>query len=383
MANIIDRRKNGKGKSAPNRKKFIERYKRQIKKAIDKLADGRNIKDIVDSGTISISDTSEPTFHHDPNSGDSETVYNGNTHWVKGDTIPKPQKQNSSGSGGGGDDDQDDFTFTLTKEEFYDLYFDGMELPRFVKDSMKNSVDFKNRRAGYTKDGIPARLNLKKTFEQAIGRKLAAKAQGKKPIFLDDSDLRYNYFTQDPVPIRHAVIFFLMDVSASMREPEKAIAKKFFLLMYLFLTTQYESVELVFIRHTESAQEVDEEEFFHGKQSGGTVVASAFELMLKIIEARFDQNTTNFYVAQASDGDVEASDAEEVINMLDKTILPMVQYMVYIEVANKAGTYMSMMYESLYKRYKSIKHKNFKSRLVTDDSKVYAALHDLFKKGAE
>src|SRR5690606_17167022 len=117
---------------------------------------------------------------------------------------------------------------------------------------------------------------------------LAAMAKMRNHIsrvpWLDDFDLKYNLHVKDPAPSSKAVMFCLMDVSGSMNQATKDMAKRFFILLYLFLKRNYEHTEVVFIRHHTSAKEVDEEEFFYSRETGGTIVSSALKLMKQILD---------------------------------------------------------------------------------------------------
>ncbi len=140
--------------------------------------------------------------------------------------------------------------------------------------------------------------------------------------WIDPVDLRYRRFTQVPKPTARAVMFCLMDVSGSMSEQMKDLAKRFFLLLHVFLERRYKHVDLVFIRHTETAEEVDEETFFTDPRTGGTVVSSALTEFMRIQRARYPQDSWNIYVAQASDGDNSGSDTQKSVAMLENDILP-------------------------------------------------------------
>ena len=135
--------------------------------------------------------------------------------------------------------------------------------------------------------------------------------------------MRYNRFARVAVPRAKAVMFCLMDVSASMGEREKDLAKRFFILLHLFLKRKYERVDIVFIRHTHEASEVDEQEFFYGRETGGTVVSSALKKMIEIREKRYPAADWNIYCAQASDGDNSGSDTGDCVELLTQTILPL------------------------------------------------------------
>lgn len=390
MTNIVDRRKTNKSKSADNRKKFIDRYKDQLKKSVNDIGSDKGLKDFFDKDNVKVKrkTISEPTFQHDRDSGKSDTVHPGNRQYQKGDQVKKPSGGNGEGRGGSDDGEgEDEFGFTLTKEEFLDLYFEGMELPNFVKKSVKESLEFKMKRAGYVKEGIPARLDIRKTFEQAMARKIASKErmeeEGRKPRYLDDEDLRYKYYTEEPFPVKHCVMFCVMDVSGSMEEFEKSLSKKFFLLLYLFLHKTYESIELRFIRHHTDAKEVDEHSFFNDRDTGGTVVSRAFDLVNDIIDDQYDLSTTNIYVAQASDGDNFSHDNSRLLECIQDELLHKVQYLAYCEVRNKQyDGYMKVrngeVTTEVMDVYKQIESEKCAATRVYEEADIYKALKELF-----
>jgi len=131
------------------------------------------------------------------------------------------------------------------------------------------------------------------------------------------------------------VMFCLMDVSGSMGEREKDLAKRFFVLLHLFLKRRYEKVDIVFIRHTHDAQEVDEQTFFYSRQSGGTIVSTALEKMLEIQHERYTTSDWNIYAAQASDGYTQSGDAKRCVELLETELMPLCQYYAYIEILDE------------------------------------------------
>jgi uncharacterized sporulation protein YeaH/YhbH (DUF444 family) len=177
-----------------------------------------------------------------------------------------------------------------------------------------------------------------------------------------------------PVPTTKAVMFCVMDVSGSMDEQRKELSKRFFILLYLFLTRHYDKIELVFIRHHTQAQEVTEEEFFHATETGGTVVSSALVLLDEIIRARYPTNEWNLYVAQASDGDNWHHDSSRCRELLSDKILPLVRYFAYVQVAQTE--------QNLWDEYLQLSetHKQFAMRKVLDASQIYPVFRELFKK---
>jgi hypothetical protein len=193
--------------------------------------------------------------------------------------------------------------------------------------------------------------------------------------FMEEVDLQYNNFEKVSIPVSSAVMFCIMDVSGSMGELEKDISKRFFMLLYMFLTKQYEKIEIIFIRHHTTAKEVSEEEFFNSKESGGTVVITALELMSKIIKERYSEGW-NIYAAQASDGDVwDKSDAQDCYKILDSDILSNLQYMVYIEICRRSEGDLWQNYDMLRK-----KHNNFEIGKINEVGEIWKVFQDFFKK---
>ena len=192
---------------------------------------------------------------------------------------------------------------------------------------------------------------------------------------MEEVDLKYNNFETYPVPTTCAVMFCIMDISGSMGEKEKDISKRFFMLLYMFLTKQYQKIEIVFIRHHTEAKEVTEEEFFNSRESGGTMVHPALKLMDKIIKERYDQNW-NIYAAQASDGDVwNKTDADDCYKILNTELLNKIQYMVYIEVCRTSDG-------DLWENYKllSKNRNNFEVGKISEVSQIWKVFQDFFKK---
>lgn len=378
---IIDRRKSGKNKSVTNRQKFIKRYKNRIKRSIDEITSDKGITDVMKDRKVTIDEDEldEPSFDFDLSTGKRSVVVNGNKTLGKGDKVYQPPEGDGDGGTEGSPDGEgfDEFSFTLTKEEFLDLYFSDMELPDFIKESMKGSDKYKFKRAGYTKDGIPARLDLLKTLKQAMARRIAT---GSKR-YLDDVDMRYKHFTKQPYPIRKATMILLMDVSASMREKEKMISKKFFLLLYLFLHKVYTSVEVLFVIHTQNAKEVTEEEFFYGKETGGTVVSSGLELVNNIIDERMNLSEENVYIAQASDGDIWSGDLHTCGPLMDK-LLQKVQYFAYLQVEPEHHVEYKREFgvKDLMYIYKQIDNQKLQCKHAADESEVYPVLRELFER---
>lgn len=419
---IIDRRKNDKGKSTDNRRRFVKRVKDQVREAVkDTIRDG-SIGDIINSKDKKVKipgkGLSQPTFHHAKKGGVKDFVTPGNKEFNQGDRHDRPPE----GGGGGGNsaspdgEGQDEFSFHLTKDEFLDLFFQDLELPDMIKKDIAKVDEFENRRAGFSVDGNPSRLNLLQSMKRAKGRRLGIRSPKKKKLkkllaelasiemteenmsrieelneqinglkrkikavpFIDDMDLRYNRWEKVPIPTTQAVMFGIMDVSASMGEWEKEMAKRFFMLMLLFLHYNYERVEIEWIRHHTRASVVDEEEFFHSRETGGTIVSSAIRLMKDVISENYPINQWNIFGCQISDGDNWHTDNIEVCDLMRQYILPQTQYFAYVEVDQFRDQGSSDLWPS-YEGLKS-EFKNLQMAQVRDVTEIYPIFRSLFEK---
>lgn len=377
---IIDRRASNKNKSVGNRRKFIERNKDRIRKHIGTITSDKGITDAIEDRKIIMDDIKEPDFNFDMTTGERDVVLPGNKTLEQGDKVYHPPKDPEEGTAGSDTGDGlDEFSFTLTKEEFLELYFSDLELPNFIKTSLQGCTKWKFKRSGYSKEGIPARLDLVKTLKQAMARRIATRSQR----YLDDIDLRYRHFVKKPFPIKQAVMICLMDISVSMGEYKKDLAKRFYLLLYLFLNKVYNNnIEVRFISHTQDAKEVTEHEFFHSRESGGTIVSSGLQLVSDIIGNSIDTSTTNVYIAQASDGDNWNGD-EKLSQELVEQILSQVQYFAYIQTESEERVAYKKKWnrKDLLDMYTDIAetHENLQARQVVEPNEVYPTLRSLFE----
>ncbi len=413
---IIDRRQQGKQKSAVNRQRFLKRFKKHIKEAVTDAVNKRSITDMERGEEISIpkKDISEPIFHHGKG-GKQRRVLPGNKEFVRGDRIDRPK--GGSGGGGGGQasnqgEGMDEFVFELNQQEFLDFMFEDLELPNMVRKQLKDSDSYKLVKGGYVKEGIPARLNVVQSLRGAKARRIALGGSIKREIraleeeletlgemanerrreleyqlerarrrlnhipFLDDFDLRYNNMIQQPTPTTSAVMFCLMDVSGSMTQDIKDLAKRFFVLLHLFLKRHYEKTEVVFIRHHTKADEVDEEEFFYSRETGGTVVSSALELMKTIVQDRYPTDSWNIYAAQASDGENWADDSPKCSDLLVKSLLPLVQYYAYVEISSGREQELWRAYDGITDQFPD----RFAMRNVKEPADIFPVFRDLFER---
>ncbi|UCI08799.1 YeaH/YhbH family protein [Mesorhizobium sp. B1-1-8] len=431
MPIFIDRRLNPKDKSLGNRQRFLRRARAELKRSIrDQIRTGR-ISDADGEHTVSMpaSGTSEPSFTDAKDSGARHHVLPGNKHFSAGDRLPKPRQGGGMGSGPGLTPSEDDFRFVLSREEVLDLFFEDLELPDLVKLSLKEILTFRPRRAGFAAAGSPTNINIGRTMRNSHGRRIALKRPKREELdailaelaplesgtadaatrqrilalqaeldrlerrrkviaYVDPVDIRFNRFEAQPLPNANAVMFCLMDVSGSMGEREKDLAKRFFVLLHLFLKRRYDRTEIVFIRHTHEAQEVDEDTFFHSTQSGGTVVSKALEEMQRIIDERYPSREWNIYAAQASDGDNFAADSAHCIALLDGEIMRLCQYFAYVEIIDERESHIFGSTEngtSLWRAYKVVKERwpNFAISRIATAADIYPVFRKLFTRSLE
>ena len=420
MSHFIDRRLNGKNKSTVNRQRFLRRYKRQLKRAASDAVNRRSITDIDGGEKVGIpsKDISEPIFHHGAG-GSRDMVHPGNREFEAGDRVQRPEGGEGQGGGQGragrGGSGEDDFVFELSREEFLDLLFDDLELPNLVRNQLIGTTEFKTVRAGYSTEGAPSNIDVVRSLRGAIARRTALGAPYKGRIrelenelaallatgadesdtqvvalraeidrlktrvaalpFIDTFDLRYQSFTKQPEPTSKAVMLCIMDVSGSMDQVRKNLAKRFFILLYLFLQRNYDKIEVVFIRHHTIAQEVTEQEFFYSRETGGTVVSSALELAHEVIRERYDSETWNIYVAQASDGDNWDSDSSICRELLIQDLMPLIRYYAYVEITPR-------QHQSLWFAYQDVKaaHPHFAMEEINGADEIFPVFRELFKR---
>ncbi len=413
---IIDRRLNPGSKSLENRQRFLRRAKALVQGAVKKTSEGRDIKDVLEGGEVSIplDGMHEPRFRTE--GGTRDRVLPGNKKFVEGDILPRPNGGRAKGTAPGEGDSEDDFRFVLSRDEFVDLFLDDLELPDLAKRKLAEAESEGLQRAGYSTSGSPANISVSRTVRLALARRVALRrprpeaiealeaeleaeanetrraeliarleamrAKARRIPFIDPIDIRYRRFETVPKPVAQAVMFCLMDVSGSMSEHMKDLAKRFYMLLYVFLTRRYRHVEIVFIRHTDRAEEVDEDTFFHGPASGGTMVSSALEAMHDIVRSRFRPSDWNIYAAQASDGDNSLADNAHTGRLLTDMILPVCQFFAYLEVGEASGSTFEMPDSSLWTLYQRLRSDGapLSMRKVANRSEIFPVFHELFQR---
>jgi uncharacterized sporulation protein YeaH/YhbH (DUF444 family) len=426
---IIDRRLNPGGKSFANRQRFLRRARAQVRRAVREASSTRSIKDAGKGGEVSIpaGGVHEPVLRRSAQGGTRDYLLPGNKKYIEGDTIPRPEQGGGQGSkASDSGEGEDEFRFALSDEEYLDLYLEDLELPDMAKRQIAGVSSVQWRQAGYSTAGPPARISVPRTMRNSMSRRIALRrpkpeelaalaaeierleregapereiAELKERLqllerrtklipYIDPLDVRFRRLESTPKPIARAVMFCLMDVSGSMNEHMKDLAKRFYSLLYLFLKRRYEHVEVVFIRHTHEAQEVDEQTFFYSRETGGTVVSTALIKMAEIVKDRFPVDEWNIYAAQASDGDNTSSDNAVVLAQLKDVILPICQYYAYVEVGmddeddSQPGS--GEPSTNLWRAYRRVgPEQPFAMRKVRHRRDIYPVFRELFSRRPE
>lgn len=425
MSYIIDRRANAKKKSTVNRQRFLKRYKAHIKEAVEESVNNRSITDMDRGGQVTIprKDISEPVFHHG-DGGVKSKVFPGNKEFSTGDEFQRPNGGGGGGSGEGKASNQgegeDEFSFQISQEEFLDFMFEDLALPNLIKKQLKSTTQFETRRAGFTTAGSPDKINVIRSLRSAQARRTALSGKERRQIralfneieslkkrlpdeeagaqitqlreqiaelkksmkripWIDDFDIRYNNSVKIPIPSSKAVMFCVMDVSGSMTQTIKDIAKRFFVLLYMFLNRNYKQIDLVFVRHHTHAKEVDEEEFFYSRETGGTIVSSALNMTADIIESRYPASDWNIYIAQASDGDNWDGDSDVCHKVMEERILPHVQYYSYVEITTGPHQNLWLEFEKIQSRWPNA----FAMEQIMEAGDIYGVFRKLFERKSE
>lgn len=392
---LIDRRKAGRGKSSNNRQKLLRRVRSFIKNSVPTtLAAGAGLGTAAGNQQnnpvrIAGSALEEPWFAY-ATGGEDTLILPGNDQFDRGDEVDM-SKDSSSPSGGPGESGEDDFIINVAREEFLELFFEDCELPNLQHTKVVEKLENKLSPAGFSTTGNPAQLSIIRSYKQSLGRRWALmrphrdeqealenelrqleegspgtedlpeekriarmgeiilrldELRGKLAHLdnFDKVDLRYKKSDAKPLSTIESVLIMIMDISGSMGQKEKTIARQWFALLYAFIKKKYQNTDLIFIAHTEEALEMNESDFFSTRINGGTMVSPAIALANKIILSRYDPQKTNIYVSHASDGDNWASDTPAVVEEMLKAggLLNKIQMFSYIEVGQGSSQWFTV-----------------------------------------
>ena len=437
---FVDRRKTGRGKSLPNRQKLLKRIQDSIKNSRPEDIDAQGVKSassapakqLANPVKIAREALNEPTFRYATQSGELDIVLPGNDRWLKGDEFPLDGDDDGQSGAGPGDNGEDDFVIHVNRNEFYDIFFADCELPDLEQSTEKELPEAILKPAGFQKEGNPGSLSVIRSYRNSIGRRKAltfedreeleslqlrldvlmlnnAERDGavhedwiaeiqainrrmieireriaKLPLF-EKVDHRYRKTERVMVKSADAVLMMTMDISGSMDEGKKRTARKFFSLQYAFIKRKYPNTDLVFIWHTDDAEECDEETFFTTRVNGGTQISPAIELSHTVIKRDYDANVTNIYWSYAGDCDNFDFDNKLIITaMEDHGFLSKLRHAVVCQVGEEMNGYGGHIggQTKCWRIFQSIANTSKKLHLVKieDDNAVFDAFKKVYGK---
>ena len=227
-----------------------------------------------------------------------------------GQVIGSAQQEGQQPGPAGQQPGVDYYETDITLEELVDIMFEDLDLPNMERKNLREiQVEATRKRKGFRKVGVRAHLDKRRTAISRIRRAIASGATHLDPDVAEPrfpfhrDDLKYRRLVRDIRPQSNAVVLCIMDTSGSMDTMKKYLARSFFFLLYRFVKTRYNNVEVVFIAHDAEAREVNEEEFFSKGESGGTIISSGYNKALEIVQARYHPEHWNIYAFHCSDGD--------------------------------------------------------------------------------
>jgi sporulation protein YhbH len=310
---------------------------------------------------------------------------------------PKDEKQQTAGNAGD-EKGVEYYEVEITLEELASYLFDSLELPDLEKKTFKKLLSERFKRHGHRNQGIRPRLDKKQTLKKKLKRKAAAERNKKMvpkgsrndswPLLsvgseneerfpFHNDDLRYKHIRQTSKESTNAVIFFLMDVSGSMNQTKKYLARSFYFLLYQFLRHKYESIDLIFIAHDVAANEVNEDQFFKRGSGGGTMVSSAIDLALEIINQRYHPSAWNIYTFHCSDGDNWPNDMEKCVDLTAR-LKDICQLYGYCEIEPSRDAKRWGDLTTLSEAYEYLEDHNFKVVKIFQNEDIWPAFKRLF-----
>lgn len=296
-----------------------------------------------------------------------------------GNVIRTNEDQQGDGKKGEGSDSGEgnpQFLLELKVDDIIDWFWEELNLPN-LKAKAGSVEDDKYTREGWDKRGARARLDRRRTLKEAIKRRAVHR---NAPAFVNE-DLRFRQLVKHKMPTTEAVVFIGLDVSSSMTEHDRKLAKSFFFWALHGIRRQYRRIETVFIAHTISAWEFSEEEFFQVTAQGGTVASVAFNKVEEIINERFSPDRFNVYLFYASDGENFPQDRQPAMESLEK-IASIANYIGYLETSQGTllgpETSMQQLIQSLDEKKYPVG--SFPLRAQED---VWQAIRSFFRQQAE
>lgn len=388
MAIFREYESGGRDRSAEDRRRHRQLLEDSIKKNLGSIIAEESIIGKSKDKTIKIPvrGIKEYQFIYGNN---REQVVSGSGEEKRGDKAFSgrgDQSGSASGEGAGNNEGEDYYETDITLEELIEYLFEDLELPFMEKKKFSYILsEKKQKRLGIQRKGIPPRLAKKRSMVERLKRKKAMERalqdlgqEGEIDRFpFREEDLRYQRLREEMRPESNAVVICIMDNSGSMYLNKKYLARSFFFLLYQFVNYRYMNVDLVFINHTTTAQEVNEDDFFHRGESGGTMISSGYEKALEVIEERYNPRIWNVYAFHCSDGDNWPEDIERALEKA-RELCEVCNLFGYGEIKSSWKADRTMADE-----FAIIKAENFISVYIDSKEDIWPAFKKLLKVAKE
>jgi sporulation protein YhbH len=377
-------------RSASDRSRHKQKIEKAIRDGVHNIVAEESIigQDGKKKIKIPVRGIKEWQFVYGSNQGNKQAGSAPGADLQKGQIVKKGgQQQQQGGNKAGKDKGEEYYEVELTLEELASYLFDSLGLPDLDKKKLKEIKESKPKRHGHRSNGIMPRLDKRESMINRIRRMSAARRAG--TIEVDDDgnevfpfhedDLVFHHIKDKPKEATNAVIFFMMDVSGSMTQNIKFIARSFFFLLYQFIRHKYEEVEIVFIGHTTEAFETDEDSFFKRGESGGTHVSSAPRLALEIINKRFHPSSWNIYAFHCTDGDNWSEDNDAAVDAFKK-LADISQMTCYFEICpdSEKMAWESDRQDTLWRQLNKINLGKFKTAVLKSKDDIWPIFKRLF-----
>lgn len=384
---IFKKHKTIADRSAGDRARHRKKIEKAIKEGIHDIVAEESI--IGESGKkkfkIPVRGIKEYRFVYGDNGKNSVGSGEGND-LERGQTIGKKQKKPGKGKPGEPSDGagEEFYEVELTLDQVADYLFKDLKLPNFEKKKNSQVLSKKIKRRGYRSKGIRPRLDKKKSAIQRIKRMKKDEFSGNRPEDSEESfsyiekDLRYKHFAVTEKKTSNAVIFFLMDISGSMGTAKKFLSRSFFFLLYHFIRSRYDKVDIVFVAYESQAYEVDEKSFFERGSSGGTIASTGLKMVNDIIDARYHPTSWNIYTFHASDGDNWPTDNANVKEAV-ASLLPKVQFYGYCEIEPSKERLAWLRDSSLGSIFNDMSYDKLKTATIASKEDIWGAFNSFFK----
>lgn len=297
----------------------------------------------------------------------------------EGDAMPGQEE--ASGSKAGNAPGHHILEVDISLEELAEIMGEELELPRIEPKGKSNIISYKTKYSGIHRAGPDSLVHRKRTYKQALKRQiLMGQYKSSSPIILPvREDRRYRSWKEEKLPERNAVIIYMMDVSGSMGQEQKEIVRIESFWIDTWIRSQYNGLETRYIIHDAVAREVDQHTFYHTRESGGTIISSAYKLCQKIIGEEYDPYQWNIYAFHFSDGDNWSSkDTTECMDLLQQKLLPTLNMFCYGQVESEYGS--GQFIRDLDDRFKEKEAAVITSRIESKD-KIFDSIKDFLGKG--